>query len=91
MRMPEELVSLLPVAVRRTPEYRAAVEENWEAFRLCFDAEPAALDAARRCLAVILPYGFDAPRRAANIAPPTSRGATRCCARCSPTRRRCAR
>jgi len=68
MRMPEELVSLLPVAVRRTPEYRAAAEENWEAFRLCFDAEPAALDAARRCLAVILPYGFDAPRRAANIA-----------------------
>ncbi|KAL3913909.1 MAG: hypothetical protein SGPRY_007813 [Prymnesium sp.] len=68
MSMPSDVLSLLPAAVRRSPESSSAAKANWEALLACYTSEKDAIAAATLCPALLLPYGFDANNRASNIA-----------------------
>ena len=68
MQAPDAVLELLPGAVRRNGRLRRAAEANWDALCTCYPTTEAALEAAKLSTAVILPYGFDADNRAANIA-----------------------
>lgn len=68
MQAPDAVLELLPGAVRRNGRLRRAAEANWDALCACYPTTEAALEAAKLSTAVILPYGFDADNRAANIA-----------------------
>jgi len=59
MRMPDAILSLLPMGVRNHLIFSQAAEANWNALRACYPTENAALDAATECRPLILPYGAE--------------------------------
>ena len=65
MVIPDGVEALVPTLSKRD---RKRAEKNWEALRACYTTEEAAVQAATKLIAVILPYGFDADRRDINIA-----------------------
>ena len=64
MKLPSSVAAVVPEAVRDLP----VTEANWKAVLSCFPTEEAAANAVKLNNAILLPYGFDASNRAANIA-----------------------
>ena len=64
MKLPSSVAAVVPEAVRDLP----VTEANWKAVLSCFPTEEAAATAVKLNNAILLPYGFDASNRAANIA-----------------------
>ena len=57
MRMPDAVRDMLPAEIRNHMIFSRAAEANWDALRACYPTEDAGLDAVRKCMAVVLPYG----------------------------------
>ena len=60
MQVPEEVESLLPIL--KKADLRKA-EANWEALRPCYATEEAAIEAVRKLVAIVLPYGANCEQR----------------------------